>query len=36
MDKEQQEILAAGCNEILTKPIKKNDFKTLLENYISV
>lgn len=36
MDKEQQEILAAGCNEILTKPIKKNDFKILLEKYISV
>jgi len=34
MDDEKEEILDAGCNEIVSKPIKRDEFKKLLTNYI--
>ncbi len=34
MEDEKQEILNAGCNEILSKPIKREVFKKLLTKYI--
>ena len=34
MDEERQEIMKAGCNEVLSKPIKREEFKKLLTKYI--
>jgi len=35
MENEKKDILAAGCNEILSKPIRNKEFKGLLSHYIS-
>ncbi len=34
MDDEREEIRSAGCNEIISKPIQREDFKKLLTSYI--
>ncbi len=34
MDEEREEILAAGSNEIVSKPIQREEFKKLLTKYI--
>lgn len=34
MDDEKEEIRNAGCNEIISKPIQREEFKKLLVNYI--
>ena len=34
MEDEQNQILKAGCNEVLAKPIRRNNFEQLLAKYI--
>lgn len=34
MQAETEEILAAGCNEVMTKPIKQQTFKQVLKQYL--
>lgn len=34
MDNEKEEILHAGCNEVVLKPIRREEFKALLTSYI--
>lgn len=34
MEDEQNELLQVGCNEVLAKPIRRNDFEQLLAKYI--
>ena len=34
MDDEKEEILSAGCNAIVSKPLQRDEFKKLLTNYI--
>ena len=34
MDDEKEQILKAGCNQLLPKPIKRDNFKKLLNSYI--
>ncbi|MDT0605896.1 ATP-binding protein [Croceitalea rosinachiae] len=34
MQSETDEILAAGCNEVMTKPIKQQTFKQVLKGYL--
>ncbi len=34
MQSETDEILAAGCNEVMTKPIKQQTFKKVLKGYL--
>jgi len=34
MDDEKEQILKAGCNQLLPKPIKRDHFKKLLTSYV--
>ncbi|NKI30864.1 hybrid sensor histidine kinase/response regulator [Croceivirga thetidis] len=36
MEKEKKEILDAGCNDIILKPIKREEFKKILLKYIPI
>ena len=35
-EKEKQQILACGCNDIITKPFDVNQFRTIINKYLSL
>ncbi len=35
-EKEKQQILACGCNDIITKPFDLNQFRAIINKYLSL